>query len=488
MRFVLSNVLMVLCFFSFAQTPEEIELCTALQSNQFYNETEANSALDRILDASGLAKNFTLTPCDNIKNAAAISYKGVRYILYDKEFLKTITDYTNDWANLFILAHEVGHHLNGHSVDVTMIDIIETKTLEAKRKQELEADEFAAFILAQLGAPINALIEPIDLVGSNDNDTYSSHPNKSKRMQAIRMGYDRYTRKENSITSVSKENTIRNGEFAKWQLEDRTDDPFRTTTDYRAFIENTNYVEGYAISSLLDVYFTPERYRNGSTSTDLEIYLRTDSNLSKLLNEKITTLIKNKKYDEFFRKREGYSLDKIDVTINFSLAIDDFVIEFLRGDKTINYNFIDDTLLLSETWEYNDALYLGNFDSSQDFTASNSNRYQIDEYNRLINALKKGSVIRIKIDFYLIRKNLVEGLSDSSIISQGDEINEELFHYIWEEMEFSEFYFCPPNGVCASLRIEKADKPLPIILEFPLDLKILDAFRKLKTVSLYNFP
>lgn len=184
--------LMMITTSIFSQRHEEIELCTALQSNQFYSESEANSALNRILDASGLARNFTLTQCDNINNAVAISYNGVRYILYDKEFLNIISDYTNDWSNLFILAHEVGHHLNGHSLDISLANSLEPKSLGKRRIQELEADEFAAFILAKFGAPLKELLEPIELIVSNDDDSQSTHPNKIKRINAITKGYNRY--------------------------------------------------------------------------------------------------------------------------------------------------------------------------------------------------------------------------------------------------------------------------------------------------------
>ena len=78
-----------------------------------------------------------------INNAAATSYKGIRYILYDKEFMQLINSRTNDWASLAILAHEVGHHINGHALDITMYagGVVEAKSLANKRKQELEADQ-----------------------------------------------------------------------------------------------------------------------------------------------------------------------------------------------------------------------------------------------------------------------------------------------------------------------------------------------------------
>ena len=178
---------------SFGQTKEELQLCLAAQSNSFTSDSEADNALDRILGVIGASKNFVLTPCSEINNALATSYKGIRYILYDKAFMRLINSRTNDWSSLTILAHEVGHHINGHALDLTMYagGVVEAKSLAAKRKQELEADEFAGFIMAKLGAPLNQVESSIALISSDKDDTYSTHPSKSKRLNAVRKGYNK---------------------------------------------------------------------------------------------------------------------------------------------------------------------------------------------------------------------------------------------------------------------------------------------------------
>ena len=102
------------------QTKDELDLCMAIQGNSFSTNTAAENALNRILNTIGASKNFVLSPCDKINNAVATAYKGTRYILYDKEFMNLINRNTNDWSNLFVLAHEVGHHINGHSIDVLL--------------------------------------------------------------------------------------------------------------------------------------------------------------------------------------------------------------------------------------------------------------------------------------------------------------------------------------------------------------------------------
>lgn len=90
----------------------------AIQTNQFSSNSIADSSLEKILDVIGAKKNFVLSPCSNINNVIATSFKGVRYILYDKAFMQAINSRTNNWSGLTILAHEVGHHINGHSLGV----------------------------------------------------------------------------------------------------------------------------------------------------------------------------------------------------------------------------------------------------------------------------------------------------------------------------------------------------------------------------------
>lgn len=97
----------------------------------------------------------------------------------------------NNWSNLFILAHEVGHHINGHSLDLVLYatETVEAATLASRRQQELEADEFAGFILGKLGASLPQTSQAINLLATNSDDTYSSHPSKSKRLEAISSGF-----------------------------------------------------------------------------------------------------------------------------------------------------------------------------------------------------------------------------------------------------------------------------------------------------------
>ena len=133
-----------------------------------------------ITDAVGLKARFQLRATREVDNAAAVVYNGQRYLLYNPDFLNAVNRAGHtDWAGISILAHEMGHHLNGH-------------TLRASGSQpadELEADEFSGFVLRKLGAGLAqaqaALVAVADDAGS------ATHPGRTPRLTAIGQGWQR---------------------------------------------------------------------------------------------------------------------------------------------------------------------------------------------------------------------------------------------------------------------------------------------------------
>jgi hypothetical protein len=210
---------------SFGQTKDGAELCLAAQkySKSFITDKEAENALGRILSVIGGSKNFTLQSCDEINNALAITYNGNRYILYDKKFMQLIAKYSNNWSSMFILAHEVGHHINGHTRDAALTEVLNETSLEKQRLEELEADKFAGFVLAKLGANLKQSLSAINLISPNGDDRYSTHPNKEKRIEAVRVGY-----KNGKPIVVSKSNVNKSPiSISQWQKNNNnSDNPF----------------------------------------------------------------------------------------------------------------------------------------------------------------------------------------------------------------------------------------------------------------------
>ena len=193
-----------------ASVAEAVEICDLYRGNNFNSNKSADIALSKILSVTGMSKRFVLQECTNISNCVATSYKGIRYILYDPEFMNIIATHTNPWSRLAILAHEVGHHVNGHSLDLIVYSTksAEPPTLSESRQMELEADEYSGFVMYKLGASLKQAQEAINLMTTNDDDAYSTHPSKDKRLLAIAKGYNDAKAQSPNNSSKSKEDQI----------------------------------------------------------------------------------------------------------------------------------------------------------------------------------------------------------------------------------------------------------------------------------------
>jgi tetratricopeptide (TPR) repeat protein len=159
------------------------KLCTQFKSNGFKSNLDADNSLAKILSVVGASKRFIIAPCENINNALAVVDNGIRYILYDPEFLYSISNNSKYWGNMSILAHEVGHHINGHTLSNSL-------SAYENKLQELEADEFSGFVMHKLGATLEQATETIAAIAEDGDDSYSSHPNKERRILAITKGYN----------------------------------------------------------------------------------------------------------------------------------------------------------------------------------------------------------------------------------------------------------------------------------------------------------
>ena len=185
----LLSLIFLITYNSYSQKQANgIDICIALKG--FNSSSEAENALDRIISSVGISKNFVVQECPNVSNAAALQVQGVRYIFYNQKWMSSINN--SSYNGLFILAHEVGHHVNGHALDWVLLasKSVNPVTLAESRKQELQADEFAGFVMAKLGATMNEASDAINNITNDNDDTYSTHPSRSKRLLAIKKGYE----------------------------------------------------------------------------------------------------------------------------------------------------------------------------------------------------------------------------------------------------------------------------------------------------------
>ena len=143
----------------------------------------AEDAAARIMEASGLRADFEIRVKEGSDNAVAGialscgNLRMCRVIEYDPEFLRYIERNTDRWGPISVMAHEVAHHLQGHTV------FGEGST----PPNELDADFYSGFILQQLGASLESAQATMRLIG--DPIGSSSHPPQRERLQAIAMGW-----------------------------------------------------------------------------------------------------------------------------------------------------------------------------------------------------------------------------------------------------------------------------------------------------------
>ena len=146
----------------------------------FESDTRAEAVVDRILEVQGLKSRTFTTRAAAVPNASATIRYGQRLLLYNPSFMYEMERRTgSQWAAISIMAHEIGHHLQGH-------------TLEAGGSRpsiELEADDFSGFVLEKLDASLDDAQVAMTLL-PNDGGSVT-HPRKEHRLAAIAAGWHR---------------------------------------------------------------------------------------------------------------------------------------------------------------------------------------------------------------------------------------------------------------------------------------------------------
>lgn len=136
-----------------------------------------------IMKYTGLPANFVVVE-GQVPNAAAVIMAGPdkvprRVIAYNPAFMGEVIRATqaNNWAPVSIMAHEIGHHLSGHTIVPG----------GSQPPIELESDKFSGFVLYKMGAPLKDAQNAIaTLIPEADGQT---HPGRRKRLAAIASGW-----------------------------------------------------------------------------------------------------------------------------------------------------------------------------------------------------------------------------------------------------------------------------------------------------------
>ena len=135
------------------------------------------------MSVTGLKQNFEVKANSSIGFAFADVVNNKRIILYDLMSMQELVADSggSGWASVAILAHEIAHHLNNHFL------ILETGP-ETRKKLELEADEFAGFVLYKMGAELEQAQLALQFLPNVDVPS-NTHPNKAARLAAVAKGW-----------------------------------------------------------------------------------------------------------------------------------------------------------------------------------------------------------------------------------------------------------------------------------------------------------
>jgi len=167
----------------------------------FESNSNAIEIIDNILSEIGAERSFLIF-AGNVSNAVARVENGKRYIIYNPNFINHLIDVSQSyWSAIGVLAHEIGHHINGHTLD----------GLGSRPNKEIKADEFAGFVMFKMGA---SLLEAQSTFRNNlmyQEFDSRTHPRTSARLEAIALGWQKAKEK-----SIQPKNSLNKTNLKAW--------------------------------------------------------------------------------------------------------------------------------------------------------------------------------------------------------------------------------------------------------------------------------
>jgi hypothetical protein len=165
----------------------------------FTSEADAEKIIRGIVNVVGLEPNFKIKIAD-VPNVEADVRHHQRYILYNPDFIIRVNMAAKDkWPAIFILAHEIGHHLQGHTIRGT----------NSRPAIELQADEFAGFVVCKMGATLEEAQMAMHLIANIQAS--KTHPGRSDRLAAIEKGWNKARAQMKATASI--ENSTQQAEL-----------------------------------------------------------------------------------------------------------------------------------------------------------------------------------------------------------------------------------------------------------------------------------
>jgi hypothetical protein len=147
---------------------------------QLTSAKEAKQIIQDILHAVDMEGTIEVAPSLKVPNAAAAMYKNKRYIAYNPAFVAAINKVSgNKWATVAIFAHELGHHIYGHT----------DQHMTSNPDIELQADAFTGYALRKMGAGLEDAQITMKLIASRWGS--ATHPGRYDRLGSIALGWSK---------------------------------------------------------------------------------------------------------------------------------------------------------------------------------------------------------------------------------------------------------------------------------------------------------
>jgi glutamate synthase domain-containing protein 2 len=145
----------------------------------FTKKETASEIVNEIVKVMELEADFKIKSSDKALNIEATISHRQRYIIYNPSFMNWVSNATNDkWAAIALFAHEIGHHINGHT----------SKKHKNSPALELQADEFAGHVLRRMGATLEQA--QLVMVYISTANATKTHPGRADRLLAIQKGWE----------------------------------------------------------------------------------------------------------------------------------------------------------------------------------------------------------------------------------------------------------------------------------------------------------
>lgn len=178
-------------YFGYDHVPEKV--------HTFASSREAEDTINMICKAVSLSPNFGIRAA-GVPNAAAVIRGDKRYILYSRTFMHDMEQKVgNRWAPISIMAHEVGHHLDGHTLE----------SGGSRPEIELRADRFSGGVLHKMRASLSDAQAAMKALGSDHGS--ATHPAKHQRLEAIALGWDESRQQVEDLVGSQSQNRTDSG-------------------------------------------------------------------------------------------------------------------------------------------------------------------------------------------------------------------------------------------------------------------------------------